>query len=453
MEGANIKRISIGLLVVILLLMSGCYGEKPVLAPLKDGKGKLRVVYDDEDLFFNDYGDYFQFLYPDIEIEVVSTTNLFTIQNNVMDRSDQKMEQFIKENKPDVLFLNEELFDNFLHTGQLYSLDEIMKQEQYDLSGFMPGVIESLRDKGGGKLYGLAPFFSTFVLYYNEDLFKANHVDLPKDKMTWPEVLQLAARFGQPASEGRTGQYGLSFGFTNAHLLFGEIAKASSLQLTDPTGSKLQIHSDSWKQVMTMTVDMIRSGAVFADQASQALKISGEEAFLQDKSAMLLTGISGANEMERRQINTNMKKMNWGMVTAPINPNYPEESAYAHLEEICAIPADSVNKRTAWEFIKFMNSKELTKSAPDMRPPKLPTRMQYMKKWNGRSTEPLYALKLNSHHRFIWDNQRVPMELNSALTPLLRDGLQAVLANGKSIDELLDELQVKGQEALDKMKK
>jgi len=44
------------------------------------------------------------------------------------------------------------------------------------------------------------------------------------------------------------------------------------------------------------------------------------------------------------------------------------------------------------------------------------------------------------------------MELNSALTPLLRDGLQAVLANGKSIDELLDELQVKGQEALDKMK-
>lgn len=65
------------MLLTIMSLLSGCFGERSELAPLKDGKGKIRVVYQDEDRFYSDYGNFFKMMNPDIDIEVISEAELF----------------------------------------------------------------------------------------------------------------------------------------------------------------------------------------------------------------------------------------------------------------------------------------------------------------------------------------------------------------------------------------
>ncbi|WP_242069673.1 hypothetical protein [Paenibacillus dendritiformis] len=61
------------LLTLVVALLSGCFGEKPVLDELgKDGKGKSKVVYYNEESFYSQYGNYFNVKYPDIEFEVVN---------------------------------------------------------------------------------------------------------------------------------------------------------------------------------------------------------------------------------------------------------------------------------------------------------------------------------------------------------------------------------------------
>lgn len=64
------------LLLTVVALMSGCLGEKPVLEQLEEGKGKIKVVSYNEDYFYNEYGNYFNIKYPDIEFEVVSYQEL-----------------------------------------------------------------------------------------------------------------------------------------------------------------------------------------------------------------------------------------------------------------------------------------------------------------------------------------------------------------------------------------
>lgn len=86
------------LLLTVVALMSGCLGEKPVLEQLEEGKGKIKVVSYNEESFYNDYGNYFNIKYPDIEFEVVSYQDLYANrQDGDPFDYDGEMEKFIEK--------------------------------------------------------------------------------------------------------------------------------------------------------------------------------------------------------------------------------------------------------------------------------------------------------------------------------------------------------------------
>ncbi|MDG0873339.1 extracellular solute-binding protein [Paenibacillus thiaminolyticus] len=53
-------------------------------------------------------------------------------------------------------------------------------------------------------MYGLSPTFVSSAVYYNKDLFEQYGVTPPQDKMTWEQLLDLAARFPVEGSPRRT---------------------------------------------------------------------------------------------------------------------------------------------------------------------------------------------------------------------------------------------------------
>ncbi|MEW9106906.1 ABC transporter substrate-binding protein, partial [Paenibacillus sp.] len=144
------------LLLGMMSVLTGCFGEKQVLEPLDEGKGKLKVTYYSEKSFYRDYGNYFNIKFPDIEVEVIST-------------AETDMEELLDKQKPDVVLLSEHMFETYAQQGKLYALDDIIAQEKFDLEGYMPGLIDMIRTKGRGKLYGLTPYFYNEVIYYNRD--------------------------------------------------------------------------------------------------------------------------------------------------------------------------------------------------------------------------------------------------------------------------------------------
>ncbi|WP_028596819.1 ABC transporter substrate-binding protein [Paenibacillus assamensis] len=434
------------LLLSIMTLLSGCFGSKPVLEELgKDGNGKLKILFNDEKWFFQEYGDAFTLHYPNIEIEVVETRHLIQQQTEKGMDYETALAQLIDEQRPDVLTLAPLYYEKFALDGKLYNIEPIIKQEQFDLAGYMPGLIDMMREQGSGTLYGLTPYFHTEVIYYNADVFKSNGIELPKSGMSWQELFDLAARFEN------TGMPGLYAGDEQADQMLYRVASTLSLQMFDGKGEHVRLESEGWKQAYTMVTDAIRTGALQTRKWGDTSYLRSENhLFLQGKAAMT---ISGSNLIHQLNDSRNKKasKMDWGIVPVPVDPVYPNETPSANAYEYFAIHAQSSNKRAAWEFVKYINSPEMAKASSSIYY-KLPTRTGFVKSVRGKSTDPFYALQIkNRKHEYV--SKRIPDEFNSTYAPLRAEALRSITANERTVDEALAELQNKAQAVLQQVRR
>ncbi|CAH8769241.1 ABC transporter substrate-binding protein [Paenibacillus dendritiformis] len=446
------------LLTTVVALLSGCFGEKPVLDELgKDGKGKIKVVYYNEESFYSQYGNYFNVKYPDIEFEVV---NLQEMNRELQDKENVDYEaerlKFLDKHKPDVLMVDLPMMEKLVQEGELYNLDAVIAQEKFDVEGFMPGLIDMIRERGGGSLYGLAPIFYTNVIYYNAELFREHHIELPRNKMSWQEVLELSGRFAGIGS-GEDQLYGYYQRFGASEQMVFDMANASSLRLFDAKGEKLVFHTDGWKQAVKLATESIRNKAVYTrsmDEGDSPQEFSSDDdLFFKGRAAMIMDGPWFLSQLKNRAMwDKDSKKIDWGMVTVPVDPASPDESWYVRLNQVYAIAADSPNKRAAWEFVKFVNGPEMAKAASRSIDGHLPTRNQFMKEIDGKSTEAFYSLRPKGQNESMWGgpNADVPQQFYSEFRTILRQELKAVIDNKKTVDEAVAAVQAEGEAALQK---
>ncbi|MCY9517766.1 ABC transporter substrate-binding protein [Paenibacillus apiarius] len=431
------------MLLTIMSLLSGCFGKNQVLEPLQ--AGTIKVVYQDEDAFYRDYGKLFNMKYPQIEIEVISQTEMFLNLPNggTIDDFYAERKKFLEKHKPDVLLLDELLFETFAQEGKLYNIEAAIQQDDYDIEGFMPGLIDKIKARGEGKLYGLAPHFEREVLYYNRALFKEHHIELPTNKMSWQELFDLSGRFSNVGS-GDNPVYGLYEAFGDPGRLMYRIGSSSGLRLFDPKGEKVLINSDGWKNAIKLATNAVRNKSVFFHPQDQIY--SQKVPFFKGQAAMMFNSAFVTLELKQRPTYVEgEKEIDWGVVTTPVDPS--DESASITLPDIYAVAADSQNKRAAWELVKFVNGTEMAQAYSRTINGKLPTRNGYMKEINGKSTEAFYLLKVKEAEG-MWDNKNVPREFSSLFDKPLLEELQAVIDNKKTIDEAVAELEKRGQETL-----
>ncbi|MCM3291016.1 hypothetical protein M3661_12860 [Paenibacillus sp. MER 180] len=96
------KRCRLGILLLSMLsVLTGCFLEKPLLDPLDEDKGKIKVTYYGEESFYRDYGSYFNVKFPNVEVEIISTAEADTAAD---------MEKLLDKHKPDVVLLSEHMF-------------------------------------------------------------------------------------------------------------------------------------------------------------------------------------------------------------------------------------------------------------------------------------------------------------------------------------------------------
>ncbi|RKP56964.1 extracellular solute-binding protein [Cohnella endophytica] len=469
--------------LALTLALSACTSsggkEKSAISKLdRKDKGTLKVAYFNEQAFFMQYGNAFQTMFPNVELEVVSTESVFNAEDPVAE-----MEKLVKEQQPDALYLTEDQYAKLAGKGMLYDLDAVVKQDEFDLDGFQPSVIELLKAKGSGKLFGLSPSFSTQALYYNKDLFDKYGIPYPTDGMSWEDAMRLAARF--PAKkDGDDALNGLfqSSQTSNPFELVRTIGEAKGLTYADADAGTVSIDSPEWKSIFQAVIDGYKSGSismpsdnggagggVFRSMGGGKMAISitpDSMRFMSGQAAMTIDGpmimnlmgmetkigAAGAVRSSKSTDSTTVKpmgspfkKFEWDVVTVPVDPSQPDVTGNMSLDSVFSINAASENLSAAWEFLKYANGEQLAKTSAKSSP-SLSARTAYKTQESGKNIDAFYALKANSQAIL----QTLPEGFAADFSQLAAEQIKQVVAGSATLDQALKEIQTKGQLLLTK---
>lgn len=416
-------------------------------------KSALKIMYYDEGSFFDQYGMLFSALHPEVEIEVVTTQSIRWEEGKDMNAA---MLAFIDEQKPDIVMLSADQYKKMAEEGKLLDLETRVSEKSFDKDDIMPGMIDYLRETGGGKLYGLVPNFYSQAIYYNKDLFTKYGVDLPRDKMSWEELFRLAAMFPTTGSE-EDRVYGLKMSYSGADLwqLGTLIGSTLNLNIVDPAGTQVTINSDAWKRVFETADRAIDSGSLYQeDRSSGGFSGSMEDYLLQDpfiggKVAMTMDGTYIMDQIKQAQEVVKDKAIqNWDLVTMPVDPANPDASPYVSLNNIFAIQAQSGAIDAAWTFMSYVHSDEFARVTSKRQRGTMSVRTKYLKDEAGHNFAAFYSLKPMQPAMYS-SYDKLPENFLSQFMGMAQSKLSAQEGDKeKPISDLLDELQAQAQDAL-----
>lgn len=443
-----------------LAVTAGCGlggGDDGVLKELgKDEKATIKVMYYDERSFYDQYGMLFSALHPNITVEVVSTQSIRYEEGVDMEA---EMDKFIEEQQPDILMLSAEKLKTMAEDGELYDLEPVMAQDKFDTETLLSGLVDYLKEYGGGKLYGMAPTFYSQAVFYNKDLFDEYGVPYPTDRMSWTDLLQLAQRFPTDGSDEER-VYGLKAGYnSDLYDLGSSIGQTLELKMFNPEKQQVTIDTAGWREVYDQALAAIQSNSLYFERMNESMPEARtyedyllEDPFISGRLAMTIDSLYMMGQIEEAaeyfKNEPDKVVQNWAMVTMPVNPQNPEYGTNISLSEIFAINSQSPNTRAAWEFIKYVTSDEYARvNALSGVTGQLSTRTTALKDDEGRNKAALYALK-PSMSNFYEDFGDLPDNFFSRYYQLATEELKKAEDGEASVSEALASLQEKAQAAL-----
>jgi len=424
----------------MIVLLVGC-SEKSILPGMpKDGKGKIKVMAYHEQTFQQKFGDLFAVNFPEVEIEVVGKD--FLRDRSPEENPGDKLIDFIEKENPDLILLDTEQVAPLVDKGKLLQLDAVMKQEQFDTTGIPALTMDFFRQLGDGHIYTLSPTYDVSAIYYNEDLFREQGIEPPRNQMTWEELFLLSSRFGQLSTE-QNPMYGISTLFSNPMDILMNVAQTKELRIIDNGAEELLLNSESWKEAYRLVTDSIKANGLYmADETVESISVN-DTMFAKRQSAMT---IAHATSTKMLQGDSSFKV---GLVTMPINPTNPEVSPFMSFDNMYAINANSPNKRIAWELLSHMCSPEMAKTFISGFSISLPIRNEGITEINGLPAEPFTILKPYAGGDSGWgilDKIKATPEFQGQVYDSMNQALVSIIKEDVTVDDALNAMQKELQE-------
>jgi len=446
--------------VLVTTLLAGCsFGGKEDSSATPQS---LKVMYYDEGGFFQEYGMLFSTLYPEIEITVVSTQSIY--RNNTGENGEEvdyekAKQDLIDKEKPDIVMLDMTEYEKMAQDGKLIDLESYIAKDKFDTAGLVPGMIDYMKQLGGGQLYGLPSGFSSQVLFYNKTLFDKFNIPYPTDSMTWNEVIQLARQFPTDG-EKEDRIYGLKAGYnSNLSGLAQMIANAEGLNYVNPATKTMTINSAGWKNAVQTAYDAIKSNALFFEDQNN-MGWSGDyndyllrNPFTSNRVAMTIDGSYYIREMKEAMEYYSKEEgkvvKDWDIVTIPVSPQMPDQSTSAYYNNIFSITKDSTNADAAWKFISYISGEEHARVKSKLTYNNgFSIHTKYIKDEEGHNYAAFYKLKPAKPTMDYKEMEKLPKQFSMMFYTYLDEEFKAVQDGNKSPDDALAALQTKGEELL-----
>ncbi|MFB6367096.1 ABC transporter substrate-binding protein [Paenibacillus elgii] len=438
------NKLLLPLLAVVLAWSAAGCSDKPAAAPPE--RGKLKVAYYSQELFDAQYGDYFMVKFPQFEVEVIATEETMDLGKNPQ----KEMDNLLDEQKPDLIIITDFWeYQRLAATGKLYELDSFIQQDKFDIENMLPAAIDYLRAKGGGKLYGLAPQFSSTVLFYNKGLFDQYKVPYPTEGMTWDALFELAGKF-RGAKNGKDQIYGFHEPFMMSKFsMIQSMGWDMGLNVTDAKGRTVTIDTEAWQKVFSQITEAWKNGSMPViggkdNKGGRDKEDVDSGLFSQGRAAMT---ISGPWQIDRLQ--QSGSKIDWQIVRPPSPDGSSSWQQGFSLHPVFAIGAETDQADKAWKVVRYFNSPEAAK-VETKTSKELITRLGFVKTVDGRSMEPFYQVKyddtLGGGMEF---NPKTPARFNWEFDKQADEQLELIMAGRTTVRQALQQLQKQGQQTLD----
>jgi len=421
----------------------------------------LKVMYHSEDGFYRDYGMLFSTAYPGIDISVVSTKSIYRSnsgENGEEVDYEKAKQELIDKEKPDILLINTSEYEKMAQEGKFIDLEPFIAKDKFDTSGIVPGLIDYMKEIGGGQLYGLPSSFNSQVLFYNKTLFDKFNIPYPTDSMTWNEVIQLARQFPTDG-EDEDRIYGLKAGYSGSLSELSQlIAGSESLSYVNPATKTMTINSAGWKNAVQTAHDAIKSDALYFE-AKNNMSYSDRNEYLLNNP---FTGNRVAMSLEYSYLIRELKEAanyyskeegkvakDWDIVTVPVSPQMPDQSSGTWYNNIFAISKDAPNAEAAWKLISYISGEEHARVKSKVAFNNgFPIHTKFIKDEEGRNFAAFYKLKPVKPAVNYIEMEKLPKQFGVIFYADMEEQFKAIQDGNKSVDEALDLLQSKGEELL-----
>jgi multiple sugar transport system substrate-binding protein len=193
--------------------------------------------------------------------------------------------------------------------GLVSDLNPLIKKYNIDLAQFNPDIVKYLKALGpNGEMYALPHHINSYALYYNKDIFDKFGAQYPRNGMTWPQVIDLAAKVSR--SDGGEQYKGLDI---NRIHNFGS---PYSLPYVDVKTNKAYI-PDKWKEIFDLAMRIYNIPGNKPKNSRQTQLVIGDP-----NSKLAMT--PGYTEAIYRLLDSQRKTgMKWGVVQYPSFTDLP----------------------------------------------------------------------------------------------------------------------------------
>lgn len=330
---------------------------KPVISETETTT--LNIMFWENNTFMTLYGQPFIIRHPTVRFQYSDYPGSESAVAGTPVGIDKYKEQLLKSNA-DLVQVPLAYVSELSAEGLLTPLDTRMKRDKLTDESWNDAVKQTVRTAGGGELYGYAPEFVGYALYYNRKLFRENGIPEPTDGMTWDEVMNVAARFAGIQKGGKP-IYGLSFGYySDISYEAMELGDSAGLRLADVGSGRATADTTAWTDVWTKLASGHRAGWINNApnpkwEGSIAMKeLYKQDPFLSGHSAMTYASSSYLRNISESGAEFGLGDEDWTLAGPPAAMENRGMDGAFEVPYVFAIPARSANADAAWELLKYI---------------------------------------------------------------------------------------------------
>lgn len=260
---------------------------------------------------------------------------------------------------PDIIYINPSVnFPLVAYKGFVLPLNDYIKKDNFDMSDWYPEAVEWASFEG--KLYGIAQEFGAGepALYYNTGLFDEAGISYPTKDWTYNDLLEAAKKISRDTDgSGKIDQFGIIPPYNTRHLSNNTVVRSFGGGWVSDDGKTSLVNRPETIEAVQFMADLVN-----VHNAAPLLPEGGQEsAFGTGKIGMINGGLfsqiflKGSKIVEEGKIGwTLMPKGKAGFISggAGFGGN--------------AITSSCENPEAAWEWIKFISTREYLRGYMDL---------------------------------------------------------------------------------------
>jgi len=269
--------------------------------------------------------------YPDIQVEIIRPADYWP----------KLMSMMAAGTPPDVFYMGFPEFVKYHAMGTLLDLQSYVNADPtFNEKDFFPGLLSAFEDLRTGHLYGVAKDWSTYVVYYNKDMFKETGLPTPNEmfgngKWSWKDFLNVAQKLT------KNGVYGVALD-AGRWKIFPPQAGANWVQGIN----KVVVDTPEFAEGIQFNADLWLKYHVAPNMSEQA-EMSPSDRFANQKAAMYICG---------RWKAISYKDLNFDWDIAPL-PYDKKMYTWVDLVAYC-VAKNSRHPDAAWKLVRFLTGVE-----------------------------------------------------------------------------------------------